>query len=146
MREHPSRKYTQIKKSFFQRGEKRYDLGKGVEAFKGVFSSLRPVLDDKSGKSLAVNVDVANGTFWHAQPLPATLCQMFGVQLPALIQLFKEGKKNWKESRFKKDLRPLKRMGVTANHAKAQFTIEEIVDKDATEMRIPDPNDCREGL
>jgi eukaryotic translation initiation factor 2C len=146
MREHPSQKYTQIKKSFFQRGEKRYDLGKGVEAFKGVFASLRPVLDNKGGKSLAVNIDVANGTFWHHQPLPAALCQMFGVAPPALIQLYKEGKKNWKESRFRKDVRPLKRVGVTASHTKAQFTIDDIIDKDATEMKFPDPDDRREGV
>lgn len=69
MREGPSQQYTQIKKSFFQRGEQRFDLGGGVEAFKGVFASLRPVLDDRFGKNLAVNVDVANGTFWRAQEL-----------------------------------------------------------------------------
>lgn len=69
MREGPSQQYTQIKKSFFQRGEQRFDLGGGVEAFKGVFASLRPVLDDKFKKSLSINVDVANGTFWRAQEL-----------------------------------------------------------------------------
>lgn len=69
MREWPSQRYTQIKKSFFQRGEQRFDLGGGVEAFKGVFASLRPVLDDKFNKNLSVNVDVANGTFWRSQEL-----------------------------------------------------------------------------
>lgn len=69
MREGPSRQYTQIKKSFFQRGEQRFDLGGGIEAFKGVFASLRPVLDDKFGKNLSVNVDVSNGTFWRSQEL-----------------------------------------------------------------------------
>lgn len=69
MRQWPSQQYTQIKKSFFQRGEQRFDLGGGVEAFKGVFASLRPVLDDKFQKSLSVNVDVANGTFWRSQEL-----------------------------------------------------------------------------
>jgi len=33
----PAQQYTQIKKSFFQRGETRFDLSGGVEAFKGVF-------------------------------------------------------------------------------------------------------------
>ncbi|KAH6637646.1 hypothetical protein C7974DRAFT_470534 [Boeremia exigua] len=41
MREGPSRQYTQIKKSFFQRDEQRFDLGGGVEAFRGVFDSLQ---------------------------------------------------------------------------------------------------------
>lgn len=50
MREWPSQQYTQIKKSFFERGEERFELGGGVEAFKGVFASLRPVLDEKFNK------------------------------------------------------------------------------------------------
>ena len=33
----PARQYTQIKKSFFQRGETRFDLSGGVEAFRDVF-------------------------------------------------------------------------------------------------------------
>lgn len=69
LREGPSRQYTKIKNSFFQRGEQRFDLGGGIEAFKGVFASLRPVLDDKFNKALAINVDVANGTFWRSQEL-----------------------------------------------------------------------------
>ncbi|KAI7549659.1 hypothetical protein KC317_g14508, partial [Hortaea werneckii] len=36
LREYPSNKYTQIKRSFFARGEQRFSLGGGVEAFKGV--------------------------------------------------------------------------------------------------------------
>ena len=82
MREGPSRNYTQIKKSFFQRGEVRFDLGGGVEAFKGVFSSLRPVLNDRFQKSLSVNVDVANGTFWRAQELIRAVCQVFNCTPP----------------------------------------------------------------
>lgn len=77
MREYPSQQYTQIKKSFFQRGEARFDLGGGVEAFKGVFSSLRPVLNDKFQRALSVNVDVANGTFWRAQELTRAIAQVF---------------------------------------------------------------------
>ena len=89
MREGPSQEYTQIKKSFFQHGENRHDLGGGVEAFKGVFASLRPVLDDKYNKSLSVNVDVANGTFWRAQPLTrvslsSLLIQVLLLTLPRL--------------------------------------------------------------
>jgi len=82
MREGPSQNYTQIKKSFFQRGEERFDLGGGVEAFKGVFSSLRPVLNDRFQKSLSVNVDVANGTFWRAQELTRAVSQVFSCNPP----------------------------------------------------------------
>lgn len=35
VRETPSMKYTPIKRSFFARGEQRYNLSPGIEAFKG---------------------------------------------------------------------------------------------------------------
>lgn len=82
IREGPSKKYTQIKKSFFKRGEDRYDLGGALEAFKGVFASLRPVLNDRYQKSLSLNVDVANGTFWRAQPLLRAFAQLFTCTIP----------------------------------------------------------------
>lgn len=82
MRELPSQQYTQIKKSFFQRGEQRFDLGGGIEAFKGVFASLRPVLNDQMTRNLSVNVDVANGTFWRAQELTRALAQVFNCSPP----------------------------------------------------------------
>jgi hypothetical protein len=85
MRESPSQHYTQIKKSFFQRGEQRFDLGGGVEAFKGVFASLRPVFDDKFQKSLSVNVDVANGTFWRSQELTRVSPNVHVNHLSALL-------------------------------------------------------------
>jgi eukaryotic translation initiation factor 2C len=102
MREWPSRQYTQIKKSFFQRGEQRFDLGGGVEAFKGVFASLRPVLDDKFNKSLSVNVDVANGTFWRAQELTRAIGQVFNCNPPQFITMYKNAQKDWKNSNLKK--------------------------------------------
>ena len=142
MREWPSQQYTQIKKSFFQRGEQRFDLGGGIEAFKGVFASLRPVLDDKFQKSLSVNVDVANGTFWRAQELTRAVGQVFNCGPPQFSQRFKEAKKDWRNSALKKDLRRFKRVGVTATHTDTptQWTIDEFVDKDATEATFPDPD------
>jgi eukaryotic translation initiation factor 2C len=105
MREWPSQQYTQIKKSFFQRGEQRFDLGGGVEAFKGVFASLRPVLDDKFAKSLSVNVDVANGTFWRSQELTRAVGQVFNCGPPQYAAMYKNSLKDWKNSLMKKDLR-----------------------------------------
>jgi eukaryotic translation initiation factor 2C len=70
MRELPSQKYTQIKKSFFARGSTRFNLGGGVEAFKGVFASMRMVHSGlTTGPCLSVNVDVANGTFFTEMDL-----------------------------------------------------------------------------
>lgn len=163
MREYPSQKYTQIKKSFFQRGEQRFDLGGGVEAFKGVFASLRPVLDGNSQKSLSVNVDVANGTFWRSQELarvssnpncssleyytdsPQAIGQIFGISPPQFIQRFKEAKRDWRRSMMKRDLGALRRVGVTATHTTppTQWTIDEIVPMDALEAKFADPDDRR---
>jgi eukaryotic translation initiation factor 2C len=118
MREWPSQQYTQIKKSFFQRGEIRFDLGGGIEAFKGVFASLRPVLDDKFNKSLSVNVDVANGTFWRAQELTRAIGQVFNCSPPQFAAMFKTAMRDWRGSMLKKDLRKFKRVGVSTTHTK----------------------------
>lgn len=143
MREWPSQQYTQIKKSFFQRGEQRFDLGGGVEAFKGVFASLRPVLDDKFNKSLSVNVDVANGTFWRAQELTRAVGQVFNCGPPQFAQRFREARRDWRNSHLKKDLRVFRRVGVSTIHTKepTQWTIEDFVDMDVNEATFPDPDD-----
>ena len=59
-RESPRLKYTQIKRSFFARGEQRFPLGGGVEAFKGVYQSPR-LCSGPSGAQLTLNLDVMNG-------------------------------------------------------------------------------------
>ena len=143
MREWPSQQYTQIKKSFFQRGEQRFDLGGGVEAFKGVFASLRPVLDDKFNKGLSVNVDVANGTFWRAQEVTRAISQAFNCSPPQFISSFKNAQRDWKNSVLKKDLRRFKRVGVSTMHTNppTQWTIDEFVNMDATQAKFPDPDD-----
>ncbi|KAF2789751.1 Piwi-domain-containing protein [Melanomma pulvis-pyrius CBS 109.77] len=149
MREEPSRKYTQIKKSFFQRGEQRFDLGGGVEAFKGVFASLRPVLNDKFEKSLSVNVDVANGTFWRAQDVLRALQQVFNCNESQFSARWLEAKKDWKRSQLRKDLGRFSRVGITSVHDKGspvQWTIDAIMDKDANEATFPDPDDRRDGV
>ncbi len=148
MREFPSQQYTQIKKSFFQRGEQRFDLGGGVEAFKGVFASLRPVLDDRMQKGLSVNVDVANGTFWRSQELTRAVAQMFNCSAPQFAQHFKTAQRDWRTSKLKKDLGALNKVGVTATHTTppVQWTIDCFVDKDVTQVKFPDPDDRRPDI
>ena len=139
MREGPGRRLTQIKKNFFERNDARADLGEGVEAVKGVFASMRPVLKDNLQKGMAINVDVANGTFWRAQELGRSLTQVFGCTPQQIQQRFREAKKDWKKSFFKADLRRYKRVGVTATHIKGnptQWTIDEFVGEDATEVKF----------
>ncbi|KAK1917141.1 hypothetical protein P3342_011986 [Pyrenophora teres f. teres] len=143
LREWPSQQYTQIKKSFFQRGEQRFDLGGGVEAFKGVFASFRPVLDDKFQKSLSINVDVANGTFWRAQELTRAITQVFSCTPPQFAAMYKASLKDWKSSLLKRDLRKFRKVGVSTLHTKepTQWTIDEFVPMDATQATFPDPDD-----
>lgn len=148
MREGPSLQYTQIKKSFFQRGEQRFDLGGGVEAFKGVFSSLRPCLNDKLQKGLTVNVDVANGTFWRAQDVGRALSQSFNLSPPQFAARFQREVSDWKNSALKRDLRRFKKVGVTATHVKphVQYTIEEFVDKDVNSATFTDKDGKKVSL
>ncbi|KAL1654443.1 Protein argonaute [Didymella pomorum] len=148
MRESPSQHYTQIKKSFFQRGEQRFDLGGGVEAFKGVFASLRPVFDDKFRKSLSVNVDVANGTFWRSQELTRAVSQVFNCQPPQLIARFKDAQKDWRKSFLRKDFGSFRKVHVTATHVSPpiEYIIDEIWKEDANQCKFPDPDDRRPGI
>ncbi|KAK7193057.1 hypothetical protein DPSP01_007599 [Paraphaeosphaeria sporulosa] len=140
MREGPSLQYTQIKKSFFQRGERRFDLGGGVEAFKGVFSSLRPCLNNKLEKGLTVNVDVANGTFWRSQPLGPAMFSSFNLDPDRFSGLFMREKKDWRGSSMKKDMHRFKKIGVSATHVKphVQYTIDEVEGKDVNEATFTD--------
>ncbi|KAH7395607.1 eukaryotic translation initiation factor-like protein 2C 2 [Cadophora sp. MPI-SDFR-AT-0126] len=71
MRQGPSEQYTMIKRSFFSRGTTSHQLDNVVVAMKGVYTSIRLCSPTASigapGTGLALNVDVANGTFWAAQ-------------------------------------------------------------------------------
>ncbi|KAH7138259.1 Piwi domain-containing protein [Dendryphion nanum] len=147
LRERPSQRYTQIKKSFFERGEARFDLGGSVEAFKGVFASLRPVLNDKFEKGLAINVDVANGTFWRAQSLSKTMEQVFCMRWSQMQGRFMESRRDWNRSTFKRDLARFRRIHVTATHRPdkdSKWTIDEIVGTDAYTTFFTDPDDRRD--
>jgi eukaryotic translation initiation factor 2C len=73
MRQWPASQYTLIKRSFFTKGTGYTHLDNYVSALKGVYSSIRLCSLQPSmggiGTGLAVNVDVANGTFWTARKL-----------------------------------------------------------------------------
>ena len=85
MRQWPASQYTLIKRSFYTRGTGYVQLDNYVSALKGVYSSIRLCSLSPSmgsiGTGLAVNVDVANGTFWTAQELhqaARNFCSAFG--------------------------------------------------------------------
>ncbi|KAH0537257.1 hypothetical protein FGG08_005919 [Glutinoglossum americanum] len=83
MRETPGSKYTTVKQSFFKKGQERKVLGGGVEAFKGVYQSIRPT----QGKSLTVNVDVSNGVFWTNSTLDICAKNLIGCNLNKLYRI-----------------------------------------------------------
>ncbi len=113
-------RYTQIKRSFFARGEDRFNLGKGIEAFKGVYQSIRAC----QGGRLGVNVDVANGTFWTESIMTTTACALTNVASPTDLQnackrVLKDQKNpglGHEDSAAFKILRRMKKVGFYAKH------------------------------
>ncbi|KAI9847274.1 MAG: hypothetical protein M1837_002860 [Sclerophora amabilis] len=75
LRESPSKHLTSIKQSFYARGEEHYSLGLGIEAFKGVYQTIRMC----QGGRLGINVDVSNGTFWAEMRLQHAALGVTGI-------------------------------------------------------------------
>ena len=113
-REYPRTHLTQIKRSFFARGQSRFELGSGVEAFKGVYQSLR-IAHGLHGARLSLNVDVANGTFWKHLPLHLLVKELLGRRdFNDLIAAFRQG---GEKSKAAVDLRKrMRKLHVTAKH------------------------------
>ncbi|GAB7357459.1 hypothetical protein MBLNU459_g0002t1 [Dothideomycetes sp. NU459] len=134
MRESPSQRLTQIKRSFFARGQSRHTLGGGIEAFKGVYQSIRVA----HPSSLTVNVDVANGTFWTAGPLWQTVIAVARLRGEAEIgNILSDRARN----QFN-ELKRLRKLHVYCNHRKSknkdgtrcrdEYVIDRFLNKDAT--------------
>lgn len=135
LRDGPSKRLTAIKRSFFQKGEKRFDLGSGVEAFKGAYQTLRMVLGP-SGPQLSIIVDVANGTFFNSGSLSSLAQKMVGCRDPNdLIQASRQGE----SSRPGKALKRLRRLHVTARHRGGEsdeYVVEKILHVSARDRKI----------
>lgn len=114
LRETPAMKYTQIKRNFFARGQQRFTLSPGVEAFKGVYQSMRIVHAGGLNKArLSVNVDVANGTFWTESPLHIAAVAITGRRdVPDLIAGLRQGEK----SRAAIEMKKMRKLHVVAKH------------------------------
>ncbi|RKF74147.1 Protein argonaute [Golovinomyces cichoracearum] len=129
LRQGPSEHYKQIKRSFFSQGSNSRKLDDLIYAMKGVYASMRicnPISSvGASGTGLAVNVDVANGTFWISQDLhqaARNLCKERNRQLQwnvfrDLIQPVKDGRDGkWKKSEDWKTLQKMARLQFTVKH------------------------------
>ncbi|OQO01680.1 hypothetical protein B0A48_12717 [Cryoendolithus antarcticus] len=133
LREYPTTKFTQIKRSFFARGETRTQLGRGIEAMKGVYQSLR-MAHSPQGAQLSINVDVANGTFFNASRLDILAFNFAGCRdTNDFIQVCRQNRRRAEES-----LKKLRRVKVTTNHrgVKDDFCIERFIFKSAKEHKF----------
>lgn len=117
MRETPSRRFTSIKRNFYSRGQQRTTIGSGIEAMKGVYISIRPVLAGFGRPAcLSVNVDVANTTFWIASPLHIVASQLLGSRdIPSMVAAMRP-KGNQGVSPALTMLNALRRVRVTATY------------------------------
>ena len=115
MREGPSQKMITIKRNFFAKGEARFDLGTGVQAAKGVYASIRPTLSAGGLPSLAVNVDVANTTFWTKATLMQAACNVLGTRDPQQLATNLNAGGDGKNARVEL-LRPFRGVNVTTKH------------------------------
>lgn len=135
LRDGPSKRLTAIKRNLFQKGEKRFDLGDGVEAFKGAYQSLRMV-NGPNGPGLSINVDVANGTFFNSGPLHNLAAKLAGCRSPNdLIQACRQGE----NSRAGRGLKRLRKVHVTARHrgsAEDSYCIEKIIHVSARDHKF----------
>jgi eukaryotic translation initiation factor 2C len=144
MRQWPSDQYTLIKRSFFSRGNTFSPLDNVVVAMKGVYSSIRlcnvsiqlqeykSITDHTQPKSslgqastgLALNVDVANGTFWAPQDVhqaARNFCRERNRQLSYtvfrdILKPIKDGKGSYTQSEDFKNLRRMAKLKFRVKH------------------------------
>ncbi|KAG4436130.1 hypothetical protein IFR05_008373, partial [Cadophora sp. M221] len=124
----PSEQYTMIKRSFFSRGTTSHQLDNVVVAMKGVYTSIRLCSPQSSlgavGTGLALNVDVANGTFWAAQDVhqaARNYCHQRNRQLSYtifrdLLLPVKDGKGGWAKSEDFKNLAKFVKLKFIVKH------------------------------
>ncbi|EPS44580.1 hypothetical protein H072_1419 [Dactylellina haptotyla CBS 200.50] len=119
LRETPAKHFITIKRSFFKQAGCA-TLDGGVEAWKGIFQSIRPA----QGNNLTINVDVAAAVFWSE-----------GTLLTCIQKLLKYGNPDEMSNRLRteqgfRDLRRVKRLQFFTKHRNTEkerqkkFTIE----------------------
>ncbi|KAK5114285.1 hypothetical protein LTR62_002536 [Meristemomyces frigidus] len=136
--EYPRMRYTQIKRNFFAKGETRFDLGNAVEAFKGVYQSLRIAHKGGNVACLSINVDVANGTFWKQLTLPIAAVQLCGSRDAndlsySLRQGVKDGVKVGPQSRHFQALKKMSKLHVEAKHRNQKETDKYVIERFLTQ-------------
>ena len=139
LREYPRLKYTAIKRAFFDKGKQRFPLGNGVEAFKGVYQSLRMTSAGAGqGARLSINLDVSNGTFFTESPLHIAAVAITGRRdVNDLITALKQGERG----RAGQEMKRLRRIRVEAKHRGSdqvdQYVIDRFIYQSAREYKFP---------
>ncbi|KAF3179555.1 hypothetical protein TWF751_000385 [Orbilia oligospora] len=140
LRETPAKHFITIKRSFFKKaGAQRLDGG--VEAWKGIFQSIRPA----EGNLLTVNVDVAAAVFWSE-----------GTVLQCVQNLFKLGTPEdlvtkLRSDHGKRELKRVKRVQFYTKHRNTEkerqkkFTIEGFT-KNSARDEMFDVRDRESGM
>lgn len=140
LREGPSKRFTSIKRSFFAMGQKRFDLGGGIEAFKGVYQSLRIAHSYTTQPTLTINIDVANGTFFTGGDLKSAVVKIAGLRNDAEIGLTIRSDQPQMIKRKFNDFKRLRKLHVYTLHRgngqKDNYVIDRILPKSAADHKI----------
>ena len=88
LREYPSKNLINLRSSYFWQPKPNVlgnveNLGGGVEAWKGVYQSLRMA----EGKKLVINADVSNACFWRTYQISQIFYEMVGSKDPIVFQV-----------------------------------------------------------
>ncbi|KAL9079521.1 MAG: hypothetical protein Q9157_001579 [Trypethelium eluteriae] len=149
----PSSRLTKIKRSFFAEPREPISLGDGIEAFHGVYESIRPV-HSPMGPIMSVNVDVANGTFWSESQVLHTARELgrcrdgYDLSMKCQPKHDKLGLGGRLESETFKLLRVLRKVSITVIHRapdkgkpEPSYVIDKLLNQSAKEyvqkMRHP---------
>ncbi|KAI9759848.1 MAG: Histone chaperone asf1 [Chaenotheca gracillima] len=142
LREDPSNRLTSIKQSFFARGKTHHPLAPHVEAFKGVYQTIRMC----HGGRLGINVDVSNGVFWGDQKLSIVMAGITGIRanMSLVMDSFVRVPENINDPRSAlkmspmfKELRRLRKVAVKYMHRdfpEKIFIIERFYEQNAKEF------------
>ena len=139
--EYPRGKYVQIKRSFFAKSTKAFDLGGAIEAVKGCYQSLRIAYAGRKEACLSVNVDVANGQFWKQLAFIQTAIHQTGRRdVNDLMQGLSQGDRG----RVGQDCRKLRKLRVIASHrgkgTQDEYVVERLVFQGARDVKFEDRN------
>lgn len=128
LREWPAMRFTTIRQNFFARGQRRHDLGGAIEAFGGVYQSMRIVHGGPSATArLSINVDVANGTFWTESTVVNAVRALTGARdVNELVQVLRSKGEKGNEGQA---LKKMRKLHVVANHRGKSETDKYTIDR-----------------